>query len=78
MIVVRTLGNVKVTIGDDPATANAIREMGGLHENTGHGQVVVDETHKIVSTPCYMLDADITQVAEGIDRAVGKLLKLMA
>lgn len=74
VILVRVLGNVKVTIGDDPSTADAIREMGGAHEKAGHGQVVIDEVNKIVSTPCYMLDANIAKVAEGIDRAIEKIL----
>jgi enhancing lycopene biosynthesis protein 2 len=38
---------------------------------------VVDREHKIVSTPAYMLAERISEVAEGVDRAVEALLALI-
>lgn len=76
VLIARVLGNITVTIGQDTGTAEGIEKLGAIHKNTGHGEVVVDETNKIVTTPCYMLDANIAQIAEGADAVVKAILKL--
>ncbi|CAA7616208.1 isoprenoid biosynthesis protein with amidotransferase-like domain [Candidatus Terasakiella magnetica] len=68
---------IKVTIGDDPGTALAIDKMGAHHHNAGHGQVVVDARYKVVTSPCYMLDSSINQIAEGAENTVRALLGLL-
>lgn len=75
-MMVKILGDVVVTIGKDTGTIQAIEAMGGHHTETGHGQVLVDESYKLVTTPCYMLDATIDQIAEGATNAVEAVLKL--
>ena len=77
VLIARVLGNITVTIGQDTGTAEGIEKLGAIHKNTGHGEVVVDETNKIVTTPCYMLDANITQIAEGADAVVKAILKML-
>ena len=67
----------KLTIGSDPGTIGAIEAMGGQHQETTHGEVVVDEKLKLVTSPCYMLDASISQIAEGANNTVRALLNLM-
>lgn len=76
VLIARVLGNITVTIGQDTGTAEGIEKLGAIHKNTRHGEVVVDETNKIVTTPCYMLDANIAQIAEGADAVVKAILKL--
>ena len=66
-----------VTIGQDPGTIEAIEKMGGTHINTTHGDVVYDDKLNLFSTPCYMLDANILQIAEGADNIVSAMLKIM-
>jgi enhancing lycopene biosynthesis protein 2 len=61
-VIARILGNVEVTIGDDPGTASAIEKMGGKHIKATHGQVVIDKKNNIYSTPCYMLDDDCADI----------------
>ncbi len=68
---------VDVTIGDDADTAEAITAMGAKHKPAGHGQVVVDQAHKLVTSPCYMLDSTISQIADGAENTVKALLTLM-
>jgi enhancing lycopene biosynthesis protein 2 len=58
-------------------TAGALEAMGATHKQTGHGEVVVDRRYKLVTSPCYMLDATILDIAEGADAAVKALLELM-
>ncbi|MCF6365387.1 MAG: isoprenoid biosynthesis glyoxalase ElbB [Bacteroidales bacterium] len=64
-VVARVLEGVRVTIGQDKGTAEAIDTMGGKHVNTNHGEVTVDEDFKVATTPCYMLDATIVDIADG-------------
>ncbi len=77
-LMARILGDgIDVTIGDDVGTAQAVEKMGALHKNAGHGQVVVDSRRKLATSPCYMLDASISQIAEGAENTVKALLDLM-
>lgn len=75
VVITRILGNVEVTIGDDPEVTQAIEKMGGTHKLTSHGQVVVDKNHNVYTTPCYMLDANITQIYEGATNIVKEMMK---
>lgn len=75
-LIAKVLGDVEVTIGEDTGTAEAIETLGGTHIKTTHGEIVVDEKYKIVTTPCYMLDATIVQIATGANNAVKKVLEL--
>ena len=77
VLLTKILGNIEVTVGSDKKTADDIRAMGGTHKNTGNREVVVDRVNKIVTSPCYMLDAEITDIAEGADAAVKALKSLV-
>lgn len=77
VILAKVLGDVEITIGSDTGTADAVEKMGAKHKNTSHGQVVTDTRHKVFTTPCYMLDATILQIAEGADNIVKAMLKEM-
>jgi len=75
-MITKILGNVRVTIGQDEGTISSIEKMGGKHVTTTHGQIVTDEKYKLVTTPCYMLDATIDQIADGADNLVKAVLAL--
>lgn len=77
VILAKVLGKVHLTIGNDESTIDAMESLGSSHVYTTHGEVVVDPDHNLVSTPCYMLDATIDQIAEGADNIVDALLKMM-
>jgi enhancing lycopene biosynthesis protein 2 len=76
VILAKVLGKVELTIGDDAGTAGAIETMGAKHRNRGHGEVVVDRVARVATTPCYMLDASIAQIAEGAHNVVAAVLEL--
>ena len=65
-----------VTIGTDAETAAALTKMGGKHEACPVGECIVDEKHKIVTTPAYMLAQRISEAAEGIEKLVREVLRL--
>ncbi len=76
VLLVKILGDVNVTIGQDEETIQSIKQMGGDHTVTTHGEIVVDEKYKVVTSPCYMLNATIDQIAVGAENVVKKILKL--
>lgn len=77
VILAKILGDVTLTIGQDPGTADNLAAMGALHQPTMHGEIVIDRERKIVSTPCYMLNSRIDQIAEGADKLVQAMLEMM-
>ncbi|MEE4287231.1 MAG: isoprenoid biosynthesis glyoxalase ElbB [Mariniphaga sp.] len=77
VFIAKILGDVKVTIGQDEATLQAIEKMGGVHEKTMHGEIVVDEKYKVITTPCYMLDSAIDQIADGAEKVVDTILEMV-
>ncbi len=69
--------NVKVTIGNDSDTAKAVECFGGSHIEASLGEAIVDEQFKVVTTPCYMLDAKITDIAAGAENVVRKIFEML-
>jgi enhancing lycopene biosynthesis protein 2 len=76
VILAKVLGDVELTIGRDTGTAEAIEKMGATHTMTSHGEVVVDKKYKVVTTPCYMLDATIDQIGDGASNVIDAVLEL--
>lgn len=76
VLITKILGNVEVTIGNDKGTAGAVEQMGGKHTISSHGEVVVDKANKVVTTPCYMLDATISEIADGAEKLIKTILTI--
>lgn len=76
-ILARVLGGVELTIGNDTGTAAALEKMGAHHVDRSHGEIAVDAAAKVVTTPCYMLDASIGQIADGAQAVINKLIELV-
>ena len=75
-IIAKILGQVEITIGEDAATEAAIAQMGASHTKTTHGEIVVDRENKVVTTPCYMLDARVDQIGSGAENLVLAMLEM--
>jgi enhancing lycopene biosynthesis protein 2 len=67
---------ITLTIGDDKGTARALEALGVHHVDCPVDGICVDEKNRIVTTPAYMYDARIADVAKGIDKAVAALLAM--
>jgi len=76
-IVAKILGDVTVTIGQDPGTEAALLKMGATHEKTTHGEIAIDRARKVVTTPCYMLDASVDQIGKGAENLVKAMLGMV-
>lgn len=66
-----------LTLGNDAGVAAAMAELGQQHQNTPNSHdIVIDEAHKLVTTPAYMFDdARLGDVFVGIERCVAEVLK---
>ena len=77
VLLAKVLGDVELTIGSDPGTISDLEKMGATHRVTSHRQVITDVRHKVFTTPCYMLDAGILDIAEGAGNIIKEMLKVM-
>jgi enhancing lycopene biosynthesis protein 2 len=76
VILAKLIKGAKVTLGTDLQVAENIKKMGGIHEASGHGEIIVDLENRLVTTPCYMLDSRVDQVADGAERLIREILTL--
>jgi enhancing lycopene biosynthesis protein 2 len=60
----------QLTIGTDRGTADAIQSMGGKHINTDPTGVCIDETNRLVTTPCSWT------IYQGAEKMVDEVLKM--
>ncbi len=77
VLIAKILGDVELTIGDNADTAAGVEAVGATHVIATHGEVIIDKKHKVVTTPCYMLDANIEQIGTGAENVVKAMLELM-
>lgn len=68
--------HVELTIGDDSETAKSLETLGARHHRTTHGGIVVDARLKVVTSPGYMLNATVAQIADGATNTVRALIRL--
>lgn len=64
---------IKITIGNDKATAEILEKLGAKHVICAATNCVVDKSHKLVTTPAYMLARSIKEVAMSIECLVKEL-----
>ena len=69
--------SVEMTIGTDEQTSSDINSMGQNHITCSVEDIVIDKKNKVVSTPAYMLDQRISEVAEGIEKLVKEVLMMV-
>ena len=77
VLIARILGDVELTVGQNEKTIMDVEELGAKHKETTHTEVVIDQSHKVVTSPCYMLDASVAQIGEGTEEVVKALLSLI-
>ncbi len=80
-LVARVLGTElpghRLTIGTDAGTAGALQAMGAAHVACPVTEFVVDEKHKLISSPAYMLAGRISEAATGIEKTVQTLVAML-
>jgi len=76
VIIAKLFREVTVTFGKDEKINAIFQKSGAETINTDARSIVIDHAHKIVTTPCYMLDARISEVSEGIEKLIQQLIKM--
>lgn len=69
--------HAKLTVGGSSGAADSVNAFGGEHVVCPVTDCVVDAKNRIVSTPAYMYDAKISEVAQGIEKLVKEIVKMM-
>jgi len=77
VIIAKLLKAVSVTFGRDEKVNAIFQRLGATTIDTDAKSIVVDAKNKIVTTPCYMLDARISELAEGIDKLIQQLIRMV-
>ncbi len=54
-----------------------MQQTGAQTENVGVPDVVIDAKNKLVTAPCYMMEASITQVFQNAEKAIQALISLI-
>ena len=67
---------MELTIGKDPATAEALQKLGQTHKPCGVNEIWIDSRHKMVTTPAYMLAQNIAEAWQGIEKLVQTVVAL--
>ncbi|MCC5945982.1 MAG: isoprenoid biosynthesis glyoxalase ElbB [Bernardetiaceae bacterium] len=77
---------IKLTVGnieekspyEIDAISQGINATGAEAIMCGKEEIVVDDLHNIITTPCYMMENSVAGTYEGIRKAVAKLTELVA
>jgi len=77
VLVARVLKGSVVTVGNDEMVGEAIAKMGGTAESKSATEITVDKVNKIVTTPCYMLAQNVSEVFTGVDKAIKAAIDLI-
>ena len=77
VLLAKLIKGAKLTIGNDKDTASTIESLGAVHQLTGHGEVAVDKSNLLFTTPCYMLDATIVDIANDAIAVVKEMIRHM-
>lgn len=76
VILAKVLG-ANVTSGKDAGTAMNIEAMGGKNTVCNYDEIAYDAEKRVIAAPCYMLDASIAQIWQGIKKAADKLAEIL-
>jgi enhancing lycopene biosynthesis protein 2 len=77
VILARLLKGIPLTTGQDASSAGFINGTGNKAIFSNHGEVISDPENLIFTTPCYMLDASISDIFRGTANLIGMMLKAM-
>ncbi len=69
---------IHITVGNDPEVAKKLAALGAHPIECEANDCVIDNTHRIATTPAYMRAKRISEVADGIDKCVEQLVQWLA
>lgn len=75
VILAKLIPGVCITLGDEGDAASAAVAMGAKHTVSAH-DIVVDRQNRVVTTPAYMLEANIGEIESDATALVGAVLEM--
>ncbi|MDX9930561.1 MAG: isoprenoid biosynthesis glyoxalase ElbB [Bacteroidales bacterium] len=78
VMIAALIPGAEITLGSDDKYDAEVASLGGRNRTTANRQVVTDKKNRIVTTPCYMNDATIADIAEGADMLVKELIRMIS
>ncbi|WP_074011804.1 isoprenoid biosynthesis glyoxalase ElbB [Candidatus Sodalis sp. SoCistrobi] len=66
---------LRLTLGTDVDAAEMVDAMGAIHVTCPVDDIVIDGDNNIITTPAYMQETSIAEVAKGIDKLVARVLE---
>lgn len=75
VMIAKVLGDVTITVGNDEETINNVLSFGSKHINTLQTGVIADKQNMIFTTPCYMLPARISDIADCAENLIEAILE---
>lgn len=73
----KLIKNPTLTVGQDKNVAAILEKLGAHLKPTNNGEIVIDKANRLVTTPCYMLDARISDIAKGADNLVKAIIEML-
>lgn len=67
---------IELTIGNDQGVAGILTELGAKHFNCKVDEIHIDQKHKIITTPAYMLANHVGEAYSGIKKLVDAITQL--
>jgi enhancing lycopene biosynthesis protein 2 len=62
---------------DIDAISDGMKSIGVIPEMKTVQELCIDKKHKIVTSPCYMMDASISEINAGIEKCISELLSML-
>ena len=73
-MIAKVLGDVTITVGSDEGTIDNVVKMGAKHINTQQTEVISDKQNMVFTSPCYMLPARISDIADCAENLIEAIL----
>ncbi|MGF1698744.1 hypothetical protein L4D09_00195 [Photobacterium makurazakiensis] len=75
VLIAKTIEGCEITIGNDQETSNLLTSS--KHVNCQVTEYHVDETHRLITTPAYMLAENLIELEQGISNSLKALHSIL-
>lgn len=75
VMLAKVLGDITITVGNDEGTIENVLSFGSKHINTMQKGVIADKQNMVFTTPCYMLPARISDIADCAENLIEAILE---
>lgn len=75
VLIAKVLPGVTLTVGKLPNVIEDVKVLGAVHQITNQTEVAIDKDHLVFTSPCYMLQASIKEIATSADNLIKEILK---